>query len=138
MCIIMLEHTAKIRVRYKETDKMGVVYHANYFTCFEIARIELLDVLGCPYFELEKQDFLLPVLSCQASFHLPAFFDDRLDVIVKIEKIPMVKIEASYIISRSGDLIATGSTTHAFISKAGQVVRPPRRFIELAKRKFKN
>ena len=87
----MLSASVDIRVRYKETDKMGVVYHSNYFTWFEVARIELLDNLQCPYKELEKDGFLLPVLSCNASFHLPALFDDRLIVTVKIRDFPKNK-----------------------------------------------
>jgi len=83
----MLRASVDIRVRYKETDKMGVVYHSNYFTWFEIARIALLDELGCPYADLEKDGFFLPVLSCDATFHQPAFFDDRLTVDdTKLEK----------------------------------------------------
>ena len=69
----MLSASVDIRVRYKETDQMGVVYHANYFTWFEIARIELLDQMGCPYLDLEKKGYLLPVLTCSASFQSPAF-----------------------------------------------------------------
>ena len=134
----VLIHTARIRVRYKETDQMGLVYHANYFTWFEIARIELLDELGCPYVELEKEGFLLPVLSCNTTFHLPAFFDDRLDVEVKIKQMPLVRIKASYEVRRNTDLIATGATQHAFVSGKGKVVRPPQRFIDLAKNKFGN
>ena len=134
----VLIHTARIRVRYKETDKMGLVYHANYFTWFEIARIELLDELGCPYAELEKEGFLLPVLSCNAAFHLPAFFDDRLDVEVKVEEMPLVRIKASYEVRRNTDLIATGATQHAFVTGTGKVVRPPQSFIDLAKNKFGN
>lgn len=132
----VLIHTARIRVRYKETDQMGLVYHANYFTWFEVARIELLDELGCPYVELEKEGFLLPVLSCNAAFHLPAFFDDRLDVEVKVEEMPLVRIKASYEVRRNTDLIATGATQHAFVTGTGKVVRPPQSFIDLAKNKF--
>ena len=132
----MLSASVDIRVRYKETDKMGLVYHANYFTWFEIARIELLDQLGCPYVELEKKDYFLPVLSCSATFHLPAFFDDRLKVKVEIDKVPLVRIEASYKVLRGGELISSGLTQHAFVSGKGKVVRPPEEFLELAKMKF--
>jgi acyl-CoA thioester hydrolase len=134
----MLSASVDIRVRYKETDKMGLVYHANYFTWFEIARIELLDQMGCPYVELEKKDYFLPVLSCSATFHLPALFDDRLKVVVEIAKVPLVRIEASYKVLRSGELITSGLTQHAFVSGKGRVVRPPEEFLELAKRKFTN
>ena len=74
----MLSATTEIRVRYAETDKMGVVYHANYFVWFEAARIQLLDDLGLPYNDLEERGYLLPVLECGAKFLQPAHFDDRL------------------------------------------------------------
>jgi len=117
---------------------MGVVYHSNYFTWFEIARIALLDDLGCPYADLEKDGFFLPVLSCDATFHQPAFFDDRLTVDVRIEKLPTVRIEALYEIRKKGELITSGSTNHAFVSQKGGVVRPPAKFAEVARSFFNN
>ena len=96
----MLSASVEVRVRYEETDKMGIVYHANYFTWFEIARIELLDVLGCPYLSLEEDGLYLPVLSCKADFRSPAHFDDRLRVVVKIEDSPLVRIRAGYEVFR--------------------------------------
>ena len=56
----MLSASVDIRVRYEETDKMGVVYHSNYFIWFEVAWVALLDELGCPYSELEKDGFFFP------------------------------------------------------------------------------
>ncbi|MBT3668050.1 MAG: acyl-CoA thioesterase [Opitutae bacterium] len=132
----MLSASVDIRVRYKETDKMGVVYHANYFTWFEVARVALLDELGCPYIELEKDGYFLPVLSCGGNFRLPAFFDDRLQVTVKIEKPPLVRIEALYEVKRKDELIATGVTKHAFVSSGGSVVRPPEKFVDLVQSTF--
>jgi len=134
----MLTASVDIRVRYKETDKMGVVYHSNYFAWFEIARITLLDKLGCPYVELEKDGFFLPVLSCDATFHKPAFFDDHLCVDVRIEKVPTVRIEALYQVRKKGELITSGSTQHAFVSQEGGVVRPPKRFVDVARSFFDN
>ena len=85
----------------KKPTKWVLVYHANYFTWFEVARVELLDQLGCPYAGTWKRaDYFLPVLSCRATFHSPAFFDDRLQVKVKIDKLPLVRIEASYKVLR--------------------------------------
>ena len=94
--------------------------------------------LGCPYAELEKDGFFLPVLSCDATFHQPAFFDDRLTVDVRIEKVPTVRIEALYEIRNKGELITSGSTQHAFVSQKGGVVRPPERFAEVARSFFNN
>ena len=92
----MLLSSTTIRVRYAETDMMGIVYHANYFTWFEAARIQLLDDLGLPYSDLDKRGYLLPVLECEAKFILPARFDDQLTIQVIIEELPIARIEARY------------------------------------------
>jgi len=130
----MLSASVEVRVRYQETDKMGIVYHANYFTWFETARIELLDLMGCPYSSLEKDGFYLPVLRCRADFLSPAHFDDRLTVRVEIKDLPLVRIEAGYEVMREEEVLVTGETTHAFVSAEGKVVRPPSDFVEKAKR----
>ena len=109
---------------------MGIVYHANYLTWFEIARIELLDSIGCPYKSLEETDFFLPVLSCRVDFRRPAHFDDRLRIVVRIDESSSVRIKADYEVFRDDDLLATGQTTHAFVSGEGKVVRPPASFLE--------
>jgi len=126
----MLSASVEVRVRYGETDKMGIVYHANYLTWFEIARIELLDSIGCSYRSLEETDFFLPVLSCRVDFRRPAHFDDRLRIVVRIDESLSVRIKADYEVFRDEDLLATGQTTHAFVSGEGKVVRPPASFLE--------
>jgi len=130
----MISADVKVRVRYQETDQMGVVYHGNYFTWFEVARIELLDQMNCPYRSLEKEGFLLPVLHCEAKFLKPAHFDDRLLVKVFIPEIPNVKIKIFYEVHRVDEIICKGQTTHAFIDKRGKLTRPPKRFLKHAKK----
>ena len=112
---------------------MGVVYHANYFTWFEAARIELLDQMGCPYLQLEKDGYLLPVLHCDAKFHKPAHFDDRLTIEVSIRDAPAARIKISYEVYRDKDLLCSGNTSHAFIAPSGKLLRPPEHFLEKAK-----
>lgn len=133
----MLTATQEIRVRYVETDNMGVVHHANYFAWFEAARIRLLDDLGLPYRQLEEQGHLLPVLACSAEFKAPARFDDRLHVTVFIDELPTVRIQARYEVKCDDQLLATGSTLHAFVSPQGQVIRPPEAFLQKAKQAFR-
>jgi len=115
---------------------MGIVYHAKYFTWFEVARIELLDQIGCPYRELEERGYFLPVLQCQAKYHMPAHFDDRLKVNVEISREPVARIEINYQVHRGGDLLASAQTTHAFIDQAGKLIRPPQSFLEQARKYF--
>lgn len=132
----MISAEVGIRVRYQETDQMGVVYHGNYFTWFEAARIELLDQMGCPYLQLEKDGFFLPVLHCEAKFHKPACFDDRLNIRVFIKDEPAVRIRISYEVCREEIILCTGNTTHAFIDQSGKLLRPPQYFIDKAKTYF--
>jgi len=133
--VYMLSAFVDIRVRYQETDQMGVVYHANYFTWFESARIELLDQLGWPYREMEEAGYLLPVLGCEASFIKPAQFDDRLQVRAFIRKHISARIEISYEVNRLETLLALGKTTHAFVDKKGKLIRPPKTFVDLVNTK---
>ena len=130
---LMINEDVDIRVRYQETDQMGIVYHANYFTWFEAARIELLDRISCPYRDLENIGFFLPVLTCEAKFIKPAHFDDRLYVRVSIKELPTVRIKIHYKVYRNKEKLCTGSTTHAFVNEVGKLVRPPAIFLESTK-----
>lgn len=132
----MLSAGTNIRVRYAETDKMGIVYHANYFIWFEAVRIQLLDNLGIPYRELEKRGYMLPVLECGAKFLKPAHFDDQLTITISIDDLPIARIEALYEIMRGDELLATGRTIHAFVSPEGKILRPPEDFSEKAREIF--
>ena len=129
----MLSATTTIRVRYQETDKMGIAYHANYFTWFEVARVYLLDQVGCPYKDLEEEGFFLPVLSCSCEYKSPARFGDLLTVNVSIPEIEQVRIKAHYSILKNDAIIATAKTTHAFVNKLGKVIRPPLNFLSKAR-----
>lgn len=120
----------KIRVRYEETDKMGIVYHANYFHWFEVARIQLLDEIGMPYKSLEQKGFFLPVLDCDATFKKPAHFDDRLTVLADASFQSLLRLKIKYQVFRGPEKLASGSTTHAFVDDQGKVVRPPKSFAQ--------
>ena len=132
----MISTEVDIRVRYQETDQMGIVYHANYFTWFEAARIELLDRMDCPYRQLEKEGFLLPVLHCEAKFIKPANFDDRLKVRALIKEIPSARIRINYEVFCAKVLLCTGITTHAFVDRDGKLKRPPEIFLKRARSNF--
>ena len=127
----MIETCADIRVRYAETDQMGVVYHANYLPWFESARIQMLDELGLTYSMLEAEGFMLPVLDCQLTYKQPARFDDRLKVFARVSEPPRARLKISYEVFRDETLLVTGSTSHTFINPQGQLIRPHPRFIEV-------
>ncbi len=125
----MLSTTCTIRVRYAETDAMAVTYHGAYFPFLEQARIQLLDDLGYPYRDLEKQGFLLPVLEAHVKWLRPSRFDDRIDVTAEIRDSPSVRLEIHYTIKRDDTLLLTGYTRHAFVSPEGRPIKPPSELI---------
>ncbi|MCZ6675356.1 MAG: thioesterase family protein [Verrucomicrobia bacterium] len=126
----MIRTETTIRVRYGETDAMGFAHHANYLSWFELARIEMLDELTLSYKELEKDGYFLPVLGASLSYKQPAYFDDRLTVVCYVREKPGLRIHINYEVLRNETLLCTGSTEHAFISKDGQPVRPPKHVIQ--------
>ncbi len=111
----------KIRIRYGETDQMGVVYHGNYPQYLEIGRIEWLRDMGISYKSMEESGVMLPVISISIKYIKSAKYDDVLEVITKLQKDPVVKIEFDYeIINEKKELIATANTVLAFIDKKTQ------------------
>jgi acyl-CoA thioester hydrolase len=116
-----------IRVRYAETDKMGVVYHANYFTWFEIGRCELLRAVGRTYREMEAEGIGLPVIEAHCEYKSPARFDDDLQVRTTGRLLSPARVEFSYEITRPCDntINATGRTVHAAVDTTGRPCRLP-------------
>jgi acyl-CoA thioester hydrolase len=125
----MIHTISQIRVRYAETDRMDVVYHSNYFVWFETARIRMLDDIGIPYIDLEKEGHLIPVLTASAAYKSPARFDDRLDIHLFMRTKPRARFHFEYEVRRDGSLLATGTTTHGFMDKTGKGLRPPEKFL---------
>jgi acyl-CoA thioester hydrolase len=120
-------HEFKVRVRYAETDQMGVVYHGNYAQYFEMGRVEWLRNLGLSYSEMEKQGVMLPVVSLTLNYKKPARYDDLLTVRTILKKQQGVKIEFDYeIYSEEGQLLTTGNSVLVFVDmKTGRPVTPP-------------
>lgn len=121
-----------IRIRYGETDQMGVVYHGNYAQYLEIGRIEWLRALGISYKSMEESGVMLPVISLSLVYRKPAYYDDEIKVITKLKKKPSIKIEFSYeIYNQNGDLLTTAETTLAFINmQTNKPMRCPEYIIE--------
>lgn len=114
----MKKYLTKTRVRYSETDQMGVVYHGNYAQFFELGRTEWLRELGVTYKDMELSGVMLPVISISFKFVKPAKYDDLLTIETILLKKPMVKIEFDVTITNQNDeLICTGNTVLAFINK---------------------
>lgn len=133
---IMIESESHIRVRYVETDAMGIAHHSNYIIWLELARVEMMDKLGLPYTEIEKQGALMPVLEVHISYLSPAYFDDRLIIKAFVREEPKVRLKVEYQIFREKTLIATAETLHTFINREGKAIRPPSSFLECMKQHF--
>jgi acyl-CoA thioester hydrolase len=114
----MNRHQTKIKVRYAETDQMGVVYHGNYAQYLEIGRLEWLTALGISYKEMEENEVMLPVVSLNVNYKKPARYDDVLTITTTLVKQPTASIEFNYEIHNSGgDLLTTANTKLVFINK---------------------
>lgn len=123
----MKKSSIDIRVRYGETDQMGIVYYGNYPSYFEVARTEWLRNLGVTYKNMEQNGIKLPVISLNVQYIKPAKYDDVLTVHVTLKKRPMVKIEFDYeITNQNREKISTGKTTLAFIdSRTNKPIKCP-------------
>lgn len=121
----MMITETKIRVRYGETDQMGVVYHGNYALYFEEARTEALRQIGITYKSLESEGVMMPVVSLHCDFKRPAKYDDLLTIRAIMRELPTAKIILDYeVLNEQGQLLSTGSSTLVFVDM--QTNRPAR------------
>ena len=123
----MNSHLSSFRVRYGETDQMGVVYHGNYAQYFELGRTEWLRSLGITYKDMEISGIMLPVISLKCNFIKSALYDDVLTVETKLKKEPLVKIEFDYLIrNKNKEILCTGNTVLAFMDmKTNKPIKCP-------------
>jgi len=120
------EHEMRLRVRYGETDTMGVVYHANYLVYMEEGRSGLMRELGIPYSELERGGTFLAVRKADLRFRAPARYDEELVVRTRIERLKAASVSFAYSIERAADgtLLAEGSTELACLRDQDGERRP--------------
>mgnify|MGYP000630755432 CR=1 FL=1 len=128
----MKKSSTKTRIRYSETDQMGVVYHGNYAQFFELGRTEWLRSIGITYKSMEISGVMLPVISINFKFIKSALYDDVLTITTFLKKKPMVKIEFDYeITNQNNELICTGNSVLAFInSKTNKPIKCPDYLLE--------
>ena len=133
----MIEYTARIRVRYAETDQMKFAHHSSYIIWFEFARIEFMRNVGIDYAQMEKDGYLLPVLEVKAGYKIPARFDEYLEIKTHIRDIPRARLQFDYkVINEKKQLICEGYSVHAFMNKQNRAIKPPKFFLETLKRYF--
>ena len=125
--------SSTVRVRYAETDKMGVVYYANYLVWFEVGRTDWLRETDWSYRAMEDEGHVLPVIEAHCAYRQSARYDDELDVRTTASAVSAVRVRFDYDIVRRADgaAIASGHTVHATIDRQGRPVRMPARVRDL-------
>jgi acyl-CoA thioester hydrolase len=124
---------SQVRVRYADTDQMGIVYHANYFVWFEVGRTDLLRHAGWSYREMEREGFSLPVVEAHCEYRQPARYDDQLEVRTRGGLLSVARLRFDYEVVRPSDdtVLAGGHTVHAALDAAGRPCRLPERISQL-------
>jgi acyl-CoA thioester hydrolase len=127
--------SSHVRVRYAETDQMGVVYYANYMVWFEVARTDWLRSAGWTYRQMEQDGVALPVIEAHAEYRRPARYDDELEIRTTATLLTPIRIRFDYEIWRPGEesSLATGYTVHAAMDPSGRPCRLPSAVQELVK-----
>ncbi|OJW24648.1 MAG: thioesterase [Planctomycetales bacterium 71-10] len=113
-------HEIQVRVRYAETDRMGLLHHANYAVYFEMGRTELLRSRGHSYREVEDAGFFLVIVDLECKFRQPARYDDLLTLRTTVARVTHVKIVHEYKLFRDGVLLTEGRTTLACVDREGK------------------
>lgn len=112
------------KVQYYETDQMRVVHHSNYIRWFEEARIDYLDAVGVRYCELEERGIISPVVAVSCQYHAMTRFGETVRISVRLNQVQNVRYRLSYALldAQSGQLRATGESTHCFVDPLGHVL----------------
>ena len=126
----MYINEAKVKVRYAETDKMGVVYHSNYLIYFEIGRTEFINKCGMSYSEMEEMGIMIPLLESNCRYIQGAKYADELIVRTWIEELSAAKVKFNYSIVRESDgkEITKGNTLHVFVDNNFKIINLKKKF----------
>ena len=125
-------YETNLRVRYAETDQMGVVYHSNYIVWFEVGRVEMLRTLGFTYREMEKQDGTnLAVVDVRCRFKAPALYDDLIGIRTRLLNVRDSLLHFGYEVVRQNDgaLLAEGETTHLVVDRDFKRMQLPEKYM---------
>jgi len=129
----MIEGETRVRVRYAETDRMGVVYHANYLVWMECGRVELCRGRGIRYRDMEEDGVALAVAGISCRYRAPARYDDEIVIRTAIASArrKVVRFEYEIRSEETGQLLATGETVHVFVNREMKPVRLPEKYYSL-------
>ena len=124
---------SKINVRYAETDKMGIVYYANYAVWYEIGRTNFLKQAGIPYSNMENMGIMVPVLDLNINYIYPAKYDDNIIIETSVEDFSSVKIKFSYKLYKEGtsQIINRGTTTHCWVNDKFKLINLKRSYNDI-------
>lgn len=130
--MLLLSYEFTTRVRYKDTDQMGIMHHSNYIVIYEMARTEWLRDMGLTYAEFERRGIMSPIIEVQSKYLYPAFYDEVLTVKVFMEELPAARLViGSEVYNQQGRLINTGRVTLGFMhADTRRPCRAPEWFIE--------
>ncbi len=119
--------TTVVRVRYAETDNMGVVYYANYLVWFEVGRAEWLRAQGTTYRDIERGGIVLPVVEARCTYRMPLRYDDEVEIRTSAVLVTPVRVAFHYVVARRADgaRAAEGVTVHAATDATGRPTRLP-------------
>jgi len=117
--ILALSSKTRLRVRYSETDQMGIVYHANYLVWFEVGRTELFRELNLPYTQFEEQGLGLAVIEASCHYRKPSHYDDELVIMTELDYLSARSARFNYHVYRDEILLAEGKTVHVFVNTEG-------------------
>jgi acyl-CoA thioester hydrolase len=115
--------THTIRVRYQETDQMGIVYHTNYVNWMEWGRTELIREAGMPYQDIEARGLLLPIVNLNVQFKTSAKYDDVITIHTCIEQATSLRVAFAYRIQRGDEVLITGTSEHVWLNGDYRPVR---------------
>lgn len=122
----------KVKVRYAETDAMGVVHHSSYLLWMEEARVEYLAHSGYPYTRMEAEGFFLPVSEMTCRFLAPARFGEEVEVRLRVERLREASVTIGYeMVNAAGKVVCRASTVHPVVDRSLRVVRMPPRMKEV-------
>ena len=124
------------KVKYYETDKMGITHHSNYIRWMEEARIDFLEQIGCSYAKLEEDGIISPVIGVECNYKNPTTFDDEVEIEVKVKEFKGVKLIIEYVMNnkKTNDLVLTGTSKHCFVNIENKPIILKKEFPDVAKK----
>lgn len=133
LSVMALQHETRVRVRYAETDQMGVVYHGNYVPWMEVGRVEFFRALGHRYRDMEAEGMLMAVVDMGLRYHAPARYDDEIIIRTRVEEsnARLIKFHYDILHADTRQLLASGFTRHFFLNKEMKPARVTGKYLEV-------